>query len=259
MSSHRSKEDFRNILLYWRFTVCSLHYPEWKNFGTIRTLSRAGILVKLSNWWRRALVNWTAHHLHSIISSKVCRKQPHAMVVFFSGRDWGTHKSRILRIYWDGLIENLVQSIQNLRLGRRLTFQHYNEPQHTAGVAMDNSVNVLEWRIHSFGMNPIKFLWRNLKISVDPHPSWQSLRGEEVRGRIADNYQMQMCKACRIIPQIICCKGALTKYWVMGMNTYAMYWFQFFIFNRLAKLSQTSYLLCQYGVWSVDWCGEKAI
>ncbi len=33
--------------------------------------------------------------------------------------------------YWDSLNENPVQSIQNLRLGRRFTFQHDNDPKHT--------------------------------------------------------------------------------------------------------------------------------
>ncbi len=37
--------------------------------------------------------------------------------------------------YWDSLNENPVQSIQNLRLGRRFTFQQDSDPKHTARVA----------------------------------------------------------------------------------------------------------------------------
>ncbi len=37
--------------------------------------------------------------------------------------------------YWDSLNENPVQSIQNLRLGRRFYIQQDNEPKHTARVA----------------------------------------------------------------------------------------------------------------------------
>ncbi len=37
-----------------------------------------------------------------------------------------------------------------------------------------------------------------------------------------------------------------------GMNTYAMESFQFFISNKFAKLLQTCFVLCHYGVWSVN-------
>ncbi len=37
--------------------------------------------------------------------------------------------------YWDSLNENPVQSIQNLRLGRRFIFQQDSDPKHTARVA----------------------------------------------------------------------------------------------------------------------------
>ncbi len=37
--------------------------------------------------------------------------------------------------YWDSLNENQVQSIQNLRLDRRFTFQQDNDPKHTVRVA----------------------------------------------------------------------------------------------------------------------------
>ncbi len=59
-----------------------------------------------------------------------------------------------------------------------------------------------------------------------PHPTWQSLRGEEVRRRMADKCQILICKACRtrIIPKNTWgCEGASAKFWVKGMKTYAMY------------------------------------
>ncbi len=43
------------------------------------------------------------------------------------------------------------------------------------------------------------------------------------------------------------------------MNTYAMESFQFFISNKFAKMLQTCFVLCHYGVWSVDWCGKKKL
>ena len=43
------------------------------------------------------------------------------------------------------LDENLLQSVQDLRLGRRFTFQQDNNPKHTAKTTLwDKSLNVLE-------------------------------------------------------------------------------------------------------------------
>ncbi len=142
--------------------------------------------------------------------------------------------------YWDSPNENPVQSVQNIRLGRR-----YNEPKHTA------RVNVLEWP--SLGLNAIKYIWRNLKMCLCPHPTWQILRGEEVR-RMADNCQMLMRKTCHIKQKKTWgCKGASGKYLYKCMNTYATQ-FQFFIFDQF-KVVRIICFLCQYGLWSVDSCG----
>ncbi len=110
--------------------------------------------------------------------------------------------------YWDGLNENPVQSIQNLSLGRRFTFQQDNDPKHTARVTY-RQLCECPW-------------------VAQPEPGFEP-------------------------NQIF-----LEKYWVKGMNTYAMYLFQFFICNKFAKLSQICFLLCHYDVWSVNWCGEKS-
>ena len=72
--------------------------------------------------------------------------------------------------YREILDENLLQSAQDLRLGRRFTFQQDNDPQHTAKTTQewlwDKSLNVLEWPSQSQDLNPIKDLWRDLKIAV---------------------------------------------------------------------------------------------
>jgi len=47
----------------------------------------------------------------------------------YSGRDWGT---QIIRNIQYILNENLVQSSQNLGLGRGSNFQIDNDPKHTA-------------------------------------------------------------------------------------------------------------------------------
>ncbi len=129
--------------------------------------------------------------------------------------------------YRDSLNENPVQSIQNLRLGRRFTFQQDNGTNTLQEWLIYNSVNVLEWPSHSLGLNPVKYFWKNLIMCVCPHPTWQSLRGEEVRRKTADNCQMMIIKACCIKQKIIeAVKCASVKYLVKG--TYVMYLFQFF-------------------------------
>ncbi|KAL0194239.1 hypothetical protein M9458_012535 [Cirrhinus mrigala] len=76
--------------------------------------------------------------------------------------------------YRDSILdENLLQSAQDLRLGRRFTFQQDNDPKHTAKITKEwlhnNSVTILEWPSRSPELNPIEHLWRDIKMAVHQH------------------------------------------------------------------------------------------
>ncbi len=74
-----------------------------------------------------------------------------------------------------------------------------------------------------------------------PYPTWPSLRGSAER--LPDNLQMQMCKACCIIPKKNrSCKhsrSAELRVWILMQHNY----FSFSCFNKFAMLSQIVFCL----------------
>ncbi len=137
--------------------------------------------------------------------------------------------------YRDILDENLLQSAQDLRLGRRFTFQQDNDPKHTAKITKEwlhnNSVTVLEWPRASLerpknGCPPM--------FTIQPDRT-----GEDLQGGMAEYPQIQVWKTCCIFPKKThgCIKSKGCFYYTI---------FQFFFFNKSAKMST---ILCFLSIW----------
>ncbi len=130
--------------------------------------------------------------------------------------------------YRDILDENLLQSAQDLRLGRRFTFQQDNDPKHTAKITKEwlhnNSVTVLEWPSQSPDLNPIEHLWRDLKMAVHQRLSSNLTELEKICKEEWQRIPKSRCeKLVASFPKrlmaVLNQKGASTKYWAKGLNT----------------------------------------
>ncbi len=130
--------------------------------------------------------------------------------------------------YRDILDENLLQSAQDLRLGRRFTFQQDNDPKHTAKIMKEwlhnNSVTVLEWPSQSPDLNPIEHLWRDLKMAVHQRlPSnlteLERICKEEWQRIPKSRCEKLVASFPKRLMAVLNQKGASTKYWAKGLNT----------------------------------------
>ncbi len=135
--------------------------------------------------WRKA---GTAHHMQSTIPKVKCAGSSLMLWGCFSAA--GTEG--LMRVeeklyapkYWDSPNENPVQSIQNLRLGRRFTFQQDSDPKYTARVAYTQR-SECPWVVQ-----PQPWAWTQSNISgetwkcasapIQPDRAWEVKRwGEE--------------------------------------------------------------------------------
>ncbi len=158
--------------------------------------------------------------------------------------------------YRDILDENLLQSAQDLRQGRRFTFQQDNDPKHTAKITKEwlhnNSVTVLEWPSQSPELNPIEHLWRDLKMAVHQRlPSnlteLERICKEEWQRIPKSRCEKLVASFPKRLMAVLNQKGASTKYWAKGLNTYDHVIFQFFFLINLQKCQQFCVFLSIWG------------
>ncbi len=180
-------------------SVAKLNPPQWRHMKT--HLEFAKEYLKDPQTVRNIII-WSdepqfqasclketssAHHLQSTIPKVKCAGGSIMLWSCFSavgteGLIRVEEKLNALK-HWDGLNENPVQSIQNLRLGRRFTFQQDNDPKHTARVAY-RQLCECPWVAESQpGIEPNQtFLWKPENVHLPPSnlTAWEVKRwGEE--------------------------------------------------------------------------------
>lgn len=141
--------------------------------------------------------------------------------------------------YCQILEENLLLSARKLSMGRRFTFQHDNDPKHTAKLTTqwlkEKKVNVLAWPSQSPDLNPIENLWNDLKTSVHKRSPSNLTELEQFCKEEWSNIATSRCaKLVETYPNrlkaVIKAKGGSTKYWNKGVILFPTQWSWFFYF-----------------------------
>ncbi len=204
---------------WWQIRFSGLMRPRYNFFG----------LNSKRYVWRKP---GTAHHLSNTVPTV---KHGGGSIMLWgcfsaagTGRLVAIEEKMNAAKYRDILDENLLQSAQDLRLGRRFTFQQDNDPKHTAKIMKEwlhnNSVTVLEWSSQSPDLNPIEHLWRDLKMAVHQRLPSNLTELERICKEEWQRIPKSRCEKCvASFPKrrmaVLNQKGASTKYWAKGLNT----------------------------------------
>ena len=173
-SSVEMGESSRRTTIYTALHQSGLYVARWKSLQTMRNkilwsdetkIELFGLNAKRHVWRKPGIVHHLANNIPTV-------KHGGGRIIL-----WGCFSAagtgRLVRI--EGKMNGakyrkiLVESCsQDVRLGRRFTFQQDNNPKHTAKTTQewldDKSLNVLEWSSQSSDLNPFEHLWRDLKI-----------------------------------------------------------------------------------------------
>ncbi len=147
--------------------------------------------------------------------------------------------------YWESLNKNPIQSIQNLR---RAEGSPSNRTMNLNTARVDyRQLCECPWVAQPQPEIEPSQIFLEKPENVQPDRAWEVKRwGEE--WQITD--KCWWAKLVASTKKTWGCKGASAKYLVKGMNTYAMYLFQFFIFIKFTKLWQFCFCFVNmvYGV-----------
>uniref|UniRef100_A0A8C5Q9A8 Transposase n=1 Tax=Leptobrachium leishanense TaxID=445787 RepID=A0A8C5Q9A8_9ANUR len=123
--------------------------------------------------------------------------------------------------YQEILDDNVMQSVTNLRLGRRWTFQQDNDPKHTSKSTRAwlqiKGWNILEWPSQSSDLNPIENLWWDLKKAVAVRKSknvteLEAFAHDEWAKIPVDRCKTLVASYASRLKAVITVKGCCTKY-----------------------------------------------
>uniref|UniRef100_A0AAZ3RLA5 Tc1-like transposase DDE domain-containing protein n=1 Tax=Oncorhynchus tshawytscha TaxID=74940 RepID=A0AAZ3RLA5_ONCTS len=113
------------------------------------------------------------------------------------------------------------------------------------------SLNVLEWPSKILDLNPVEYLWRDLKIAVYQHSPSNLTELERIcreEWELVPKYRRATLVVSypRRLEAVISAKRASTKYCVKGLNACD------FSFLFIAEMSKNLFLRRHYGVLCVD-------